>query len=73
MQEALHVARDAGWRRIDAGVMTMLRALAYCQTHDIAGKYLRPKPGARSLELCGSWQSLQVTPAVNILPCLNGV
>ena len=26
---------------------------------------------ARSLVLCGSWQSLHVTPAANILLCLN--
>ena len=30
-----------------------------------------PSPGARSLAPCGSWQSLQVTPAANILLCLN--
>ena len=30
-----------------------------------------PSPGSRSLALCGSWQSLQVTPAANILLCLN--
>ena len=28
-------------------------------------------PGARSVAACGSWQSLQVTPAANILLCLN--
>ena len=30
-----------------------------------------PSPGSFSLALCGSWQSLQVTPLANILLCLN--
>ena len=30
-----------------------------------------PSPDTFSLALCGSWQSLQVTPAANILLCLN--
>src|SRR5262249_1231930 len=30
-----------------------------------------PSPGARNFAACGSWQSPQVTPAANILLCLN--
>ena len=39
------------------------------RTHDIADKHHRL--GAAAWRRCGSWQSLQVTPAANILLCLN--
>ena len=67
----LHVAGDAGRRRIDIGVMAVRSRRRISRAHGIAGR--PPSPEKRSFELCGSWQSLQVTPAANILLCLNGV
>ena len=64
-----HVARRAGRRGArrrhggDASTAAYLSAAWHCRQ--------TPSPGARSFALCGSWQSLQVTPAANILLCLN--